>query len=28
VLAISPGAPGGTLVRLEVPRDKAEAHGA
>jgi signal transduction histidine kinase len=28
VLAISPRAPGGTLVRLEVPREKAEAHGA
>jgi signal transduction histidine kinase len=28
VLAISPRAPGGTLVRLEVPRDKAEVHGA
>ena len=28
VLAVSPRAPGGTLVRLEVPRDKAEVHGA
>ncbi len=28
VLAISPRAPGGTLVRLEVPREKAEVHGA
>ena len=28
VLVISPRAPGGTLVRLEVPREKAEAHGA
>ena len=28
VLTISPRAPGGTLVRLEVPREKAEAHGA
>ena len=28
MLAISPRTPGGTLVRLEVPRDKAEVHGA
>jgi signal transduction histidine kinase len=28
VLVISPRAPGGTLVRLEVPREKAEVHGA
>lgn len=28
VLAISPRTLGGTLVRLEVPRDKAQAHGA
>jgi len=28
VLAVSPRGPGGTLVRLEVPRDKAEVHGA
>ena len=28
VLAISPQAQGGTLVRLEVPREKAEVHGA
>ena len=28
VLVISPRAPGGTLVRLEVPREIAEAHGA
>jgi signal transduction histidine kinase len=28
VLAVSPRAPGGTLVRLAVPRDKAEVHGA
>ena len=28
MLAISPRAPGGTLVRLEVPRHKAEVHGA
>jgi signal transduction histidine kinase len=28
VLAVSPRAPGGTLVRLEVPREKAEVHGA
>jgi len=28
VLVISPRAPGGTLVRLEVPRNKAEVHGA
>ena len=28
VLAVSPRAPGGTLVRLGVPRDKAEVHGA
>jgi len=27
-LAISPRAQGGTLVRLEVPREKAEVHGA
>jgi signal transduction histidine kinase len=28
VLAVSPRTPDGTLVRLEVPRDKAEVHGA
>jgi signal transduction histidine kinase len=28
VLAVSPRSPGGTLVRLAVPRDKAEVHGA
>jgi signal transduction histidine kinase len=28
VLVISPRVPGGTIVRLEVPREKAEAHGA
>jgi signal transduction histidine kinase len=28
VLAISPRAPAGTLVRLAVPREKAEVHGA
>jgi nitrate/nitrite-specific signal transduction histidine kinase len=28
VLTISPRAPGGILVWLEVPREKAEAHGA
>jgi len=28
VLAIAPRAPAGTLVRLEVPREKAEVHGA